>query len=96
MKKDKIKVLDEVLSEERIKQFLTIDAPSGETPDFHRLQKAYRGMPPQYFEIFLDFYKEQGRDINVTSKHGETLLQSIQSHKQATPYIELLKAAGAN
>lgn len=95
MKKDKLKILDEVLSEERIKQFLMLEAPAGENPDFHCLQKAYRGMPPQYFEILLDFYKEAGKDINATSKQGKTLLQEIKHHKQAKEYIELLKAAGA-
>lgn len=95
MKKDKIKILDEVLSEERIKQFLNLEAPTGENADFHRLQKAYRSMPAQYFEIFLEFYLEEGRDINIRSKNGETLLQVLQKHKQANDYIELLKASGA-
>ena len=96
MKKDKITVLDEVLSEERIKQFLTLEAPAGENSDFHRLQKAYRGMPPQYFELFLDFYKEAGKDINAISQRGNTLLQEIKNHKQAKEYIELLQSAGAH
>ncbi len=95
MKKDKVKVLDEVLSEERIQSFLELEAPEGENPDFHILQKAYRGMPPQYFEIFLGFYTEQKRDLNAQSAQGETLLQHISQHKQASEYINLLQQAGA-
>ena len=95
MKKDKLKVLDEVLSEERIKQFLELLPPAGENPDFHQLQKAYRGMPPQYFEIFLEFFTENKRDINAVSHNGYTLLQEISTHKQAREYIDLLVQFGA-
>lgn len=95
MKKDKIKVLDEVLSEDRIKSFLDLSAPDGENTDFHCLQKAYRGMPPQYFEVFLGFYSSAGRDINARSASGASLLEEIQNHKQADAYTKLLQAADA-
>jgi hypothetical protein len=93
MKKDKAKVLDEVLSEERIEEFLSLEPPANENADFHRLQKAYRGMPPQYFEIFLELFKSNGGDINAHSQQGNTLIECIQSHKQAQAYVELLEAA---
>ncbi len=95
MKKDKIKVLDEVLNEDRIKQFLVLDAPAGENPDFHRLQKAYRGMPAVYFEEFIELFVEAGGNINAQSARGETLLQQIQTHKKSAEYQEILIAAGA-
>jgi len=95
VKKDKLKVLDEVLSEDRIKQFLELLPPAGENADFHQLQKAYRGMPPQYFELFLEFFTENKRDINAVSHQGLTLLQEISKHKQAKEYADLLIRFGA-
>jgi len=95
MKKDKVKILDEVLSEERIQSFLEWQAPEGENPDFHCLEKAYRGMPPQYFKVFLKHFTADNRDLNAHSKAGESLMQILQNHKQAQPYIELLRSAGA-
>ena len=95
MKKDKVKVLDEVLNEERIKEFLSLIPPSDENADFHRLQKAYRGMPAQYFEDFIALFLEAGGDINASSQSGETLLQSMNGHKQSFAYQQILLSAGA-
>ena len=95
MKKDKVKVTDEVLSDERIKGFLNAEAPQGENQDFHRLNIAYRGMPPQYFERFLDFFIEQKGDINAQSSSGQNLLSQVQAHKLSQAYAELLLSKGA-
>ena len=95
MKKDKVKVLDEVLNEERIKQFLEIEAPRNENTDFHRLQKAYRGMPAQYFEEFVAFFIVVGGDINAQSSQGENILQHISNHKPSKAYRNILQSAGA-
>lgn len=95
MKKDKVKILDEVLNEDRIKSFLLLEPPAGVNADFHRLQKAYRGMPAEYFEIFIDFFVDAGGDINAASPQGNTLLQEISKHKKAEPYKDILLAAKA-
>ena len=95
MKKDKVKILDEVLSEERIKEFLSLEPPATENVDFHRLQKAYRGMPPQYFEIFIELFKEQGGDISAPSKNGTTFIESIKNQKHAQAYIDILVSSNA-
>ncbi len=91
MKKDKVKVIDEVLNEDRIRQFLDLEAPEGENPDFHRLQKAYRGMPAQYFETFVELFVNAGGNINARSSLGETLLQHIQQHRHSKDYLDILK-----
>src|SRR5690606_41940870 len=44
LRKDKEKVLGEHFDDERIKSFFTYDAPAGIDPDYHLLEKAYRGM----------------------------------------------------
>ena len=95
MKKDKVKVLDEVLTEDRIKQFLSLEPPEGENVDFHRLQKAYRGMPVQYFETFVEYFVNAGGDINARSRKGDTFLQSINDHKQSSEYRNILIKANA-
>lgn len=95
MKKDKIKVLDEVLTEDRIRSFLELEAPENENPDFHRLQKAYRSMPAEYFELFIDFFIEAGGNINAKSQLGNTILQEISTHNKAEAYRKILLAANA-
>ncbi len=95
MKKDKIKILDEVLTEDRIKSFLELEAPANEDVDFHRLQKAYRSMPAEYFELFVDFFIEAGGNINAKSPQGITLLQEVSKHSKAEPYRNILLAANA-
>jgi len=93
MKKDKVKILDEVLTEDRIKEFLILQAPAGENADFHRLEKAYRGMPAQFFQVFVDLFVKAGGDINATSASGQSLLQTISKHKQSAEYREILENA---
>jgi hypothetical protein len=93
MKKDKVKVLDEVLNEDRIRQFLSLEPPANENADFHRLQKAYRGMPAQYFETFVKLFLEDGGDISAKSSQGKTLLDELENHKQAQAYRDILLAA---
>lgn len=95
LRKDKEKVLGEVFSDERLKTFLNFIAPVGVNPDFHLLEKAYRGMRGENFVTFLQFYQESGRDINVRNAHGQTFLQTIKGHRNGEEYIMALEAAGA-
>lgn len=95
MKKDKVKVIDEVLNEDRIKQFLFLEAPDGENPDFHRLQKAYRGLPAHYFETFLHFFVDAGGDVNALSHTGKTIFQTVNEHTQSDHYRDILASFGA-
>ena len=53
LKKDKEKVIDPVWGEERIREFLDLQAPNGENADHHKVLKAYQSMRPEDFVIFL-------------------------------------------
>lgn len=96
LKKDKQKVLGEVFDDERIKSFLQFQPPEGVNPDYHLLEKAYRGMKAENFETFIRFFKEEGRDINATNPEGNTLLSEVSSHRHGEEYAEILKLHGAN
>ena len=95
LKKDKQKVLDEVLDETRIRSFLAINPPDNVDPDFNLLEKAYRGMPEEYFDTFLDMFIEAGHNIDAVNPGGLTLLQIVAQHDECKPYMELLKKHGA-
>jgi len=95
LKKDKQKVLGEVFDDARIKTFLNYEAYGHNNPDYHLLEKAYRGMKADNFSTFLTFFKEAGHDINAHSSEGINFLNTIQSHKQADDYIQALKQHGA-
>ncbi|WP_461517001.1 PA4642 family protein [Porticoccus sp.] len=95
LKKDKQKVLGEVFDDERIKSFLQYEAPEGVNPDFHILEKAYRGMMAENFETFIKFFLEAGHDINATNPDGNTLFAIASQHRHAEDYVDVLKANGA-
>lgn len=96
LKKDKQKVLGEVFDDERIKSFLHYEAYGDANPDYHLLEKAYRGMKADNFATFLSFFKEAGHDVNATNQQGDTFLVTIGSHQQAEDYINALKESGAH
>ncbi len=95
LKKDKQKVLGEVFDDERIKTFLNYEAYGEANPDFHLLEKAYRGMKADNFATFLGFFKAEGHDINAKNQQNKTFLETIADHRQAEDYIAAMKAAGA-
>jgi len=95
LKKDKQKVLGEVFDDERIKTFLDFQAPEGENPDFHLLEKAYRGMKIENFDTFLGFFTKAGHDINAKNPNGNTLLTIITEHRHGEEYVDALKNHGA-
>ncbi|WP_086929934.1 PA4642 family protein [Agarilytica rhodophyticola] len=94
-KKDKQKVLGEVFTDERVREFLEV-VPVGETdPHFTALERAYRGMKADNFATFVKFFVAEGKDINCTNANGETFLQVISKHRHSGPYITALTASGA-
>lgn len=95
LKKDKQKVLGEHFDDERIKGFLLFEAPAGANPDFHVLEKAYRGMIPENFATFITFFAAEKRDINALNPDGQTLLELIKTHRHGEDYIDAMLAAGA-
>ena len=95
LKKDKQKVLGEVFDDERIKTFLDFEAPEGVNPDFHLLEKAYRGMKAENFETFLGLFTNAGHDINAQNPNGNNLLTIISEHRHGDDYVNALKKHGA-
>jgi hypothetical protein len=88
-------VHDEWWSDERVQSFLHMQPIAGESPDYHVLVKAYRGMVPEAFVRFIAFFVEAGRDINARGPGGKTILGLLQEHRNAGEYIQILKDAGA-
>lgn len=95
LKKDKQKVLGEHFDDERVKSFLDFQAYDNVSADFCVLEKAYRGMNPENFATFVDFFKAAGRDINCLGPNEKTFLATILEHRYAQEYITPLKRAGA-
>jgi len=95
LKKDKQKVLGETFDDERIRSFLSYEAYGDSNPDYHLLEKAYRGMKVDNFSTFLSFFKEAGHDLNAKNLQGSTFLDTISSHQQAEGYSQALKESGA-
>ena len=95
MKKDKEKVLDEVWTEERVRSFLDVRSYNDEPDDFHMLLKAYHSMRASDFELFVNFFLGDGRNLNAAGKDGRTVLDIVSSHRHGTPYRTILTQAGA-
>ena len=96
MRPDKAKVVDEVWDERRIRSFLD-KAPlaAGMDADFSALLYAYRSMRPADFAVFIEWFREAGRNLEAKNDQGETLLDIIARHRLAQPFRDVLKAAGA-
>jgi len=91
LKKDKEKVLDEVWTEDRVKDFLNILPPEGVNADFHALNSAYTSMRIENFEEFLGFFAEANRDFNATNNADQTVATIIGQHRHGTPYLEAIE-----
>lgn len=96
IKKDKEKVLDEVWTEDRVKEFLGTVAPEGVNPDFHMLLKAYQSMRADNFGDFVGFFLAKGYDINATDEKGQTVLSLAKQHRTSTEFVSILESQGAN
>mgnify|MGYP001127215471 FL=1 len=88
-------VRDEWWSDERVQSFLELDTSHDEAPDFHILQKAYRGMVPEAFSRFIQFFIDAGRNLNEANMHGETILKIVSEHRNSGEYRKILGKAGA-
>jgi hypothetical protein len=95
MRKDKVKVLDEVWTEDHVKSFLNVRSHDGTADDFHMLLKAYQSMRVSDFELFVSHFCSEGRDLQATGKDGRTVLEVISSHRRGVEYADILTKAGA-
>ena len=96
MRKDKEKVLDEVWTEDHVRSFLDVRSHDGSDDDFHMLLKAYQSMRASDFELFVQFFCEQDRNVNAAGLDGRSVLEIISTHRHGTEYAEILKTAGAH
>jgi len=96
LKKDKQKVLGEVFDTERVKSFLNVPKREGVEHDYDILEKAYRGMKAENFGEFVAFFNDAGHNINVVNENGHTFLHVIKEHNLSSPYIDIVKSAGAS
>ena len=95
LKKDKQKVLGEHFDDERINSFFEYKPYDDTNPDYHLLEKAYRGMKADNFATFITFFVEKGHNLQAKNLKGETFLETIANHSQCEEYIDTLKKAGA-
>lgn len=96
MKKDKEKVIDEVWTEDHVRSFLQFRAHDGSDTDFHMLLKAYQSMRASDFELFVQFFLGDGRNLNATGRDGRSVLQIVAEHRHGAEYADILRSAGAN
>ncbi len=96
MRKDKEKVLDEVWTEDHVRSFLQFRAHDGSNDDFHILLKAYQSMRASDFELFVQFFREDNRNVNAQGRDGRTVLDIVSTHRHGAEYAEILRAAGAS
>jgi len=96
MKKDKEKVIDEVWTEDHVRSFLQVRAHDGSDTDFHMLLKAYQSMRASDFELFVNVFLEDGRNINATGREGRSVLQIVNEHRHGAEYASILLGAGAS
>ena len=88
-------VTDEWWSDERVQTFLDVQTQDGIAEDFHALLKAYRGMVPEAFARFIEFFIEAGRNLDEPGPDGCSLLKHIGEHRNSGEYARILKEAGA-
>lgn len=88
-------VTDEWWSDERVQSFLDMETEAGEAADYHVLLKAYRGMVPEAFERFVEFFVQDGRNLNEPGPDGRSILQLIREHRNGADYARILQEAGA-
>lgn len=95
MRKDKEQVIDEVWTEQRVKDFLDVKPAEDVEADFHMLMTAYRAMRVEDFEKFVGFFLNDGHNLNARDGAGRTMLSYVQEHRKSSGYAEILKARGA-
>jgi hypothetical protein len=95
LKKDKEKVLDEVWTTERVRDFLAVKPAEEVEADFHVLLKAYQSMRLENFEEFIAMFIAEGRNLSAKNAEGQTALSIIKEHKASTAYATILESNGA-
>lgn len=99
VRRDKEKIIDEVWTDGRVKEFLGTITPSqtGEEfkgdHDFYVLLRAYHAMRVEDFEKFLEYFKQDGGNLRATNGNDQTVRTFISTHRKAGPFIAAIDAA---
>lgn len=91
LKKDKKKVVGEFFDDDRIRSFLDCTPPKGVDADFHMLERAYRGMQPENFATFVQFFVDSGHDLQAKNPQGKTLEELVKQHAASDEYLQALR-----
>jgi hypothetical protein len=59
------------------------------------LLKAYQSMRASDFELFLQFFGEQERNVNARDRGGRSVLEIVEQHRRGEEYATALRTAGA-
>jgi len=94
-KKDKAAVIDEVWTEERVRDFLHLQPPQGRDPDFHVLLRSYQSMRTDDFQKLVKFFQGAGRNLSAPGPDGRTVLEIVATHRNSGEYADILRRAGA-
>lgn len=94
LRKDKKQVIGEEMTDDQVRHFLVAEPPAGTDPDFHCLERAYRGLRADDFERFLAFFVAEGRNPRATDPRGRTLADVMATHANAADYLSRLSAVG--
>lgn len=87
---DKKEVLGETFTDEKLKLFFDYKPYDNTAEDFHILLKAYRGLPVEAFERFLELFIAAGRNPQAKNTEGLSFLETIQPHNQQQVYAKVL------
>ncbi len=91
---DKKEVVGESFTDEKLKLFFDCKPYDNTSEDFHILLKAYRGLPVEAFQRFVELFIAEGKSLQAKNTQGLSFLETIQAHSQQQAYAEVLRQAG--
>ena len=95
MKKDKVRVEEQAFSQEQIESYLDFKSYDEADAQFVMLEKAYRVMPIEFFEKFLDAFVAKGYDLHAKNVDGQTMLELIAPNKAFADYTNAIQKRAA-
>ncbi|BCE00529.1 PA4642 family protein [Marinicellulosiphila megalodicopiae] len=92
MKKDKVRVEEEVFSQSQIESYLECKTYDEADAQFVMLEKAYRSMPLEHFEKFLDVFLAKGYNLNAKNVDGQTISELMIPNKAFQDYLNAIQS----
>ena len=91
LKKDKEKVFGGEWTEDSMRFFLESKSYDETDVDYINIMKAYQHMTAETFVEFIQFFKEEGHNVNAKNLDGQTPLDVISAHAEGAAYAAALK-----